>query len=120
MSVAYESQKVDLKENAFKNNHFWRVQNALLPTAREGNVFRSVCRLSLPQRGRGVGFLACIKGHMTRGSAYRRVCIQGGSASQEGLHSGGSASRGVCIQGGLHPGGLEMGLPQGVGQTPPQ
>ena len=78
MSVACESQKVDLKENAFKNTHFWRVQNALLPTAREGDVFRSVCQLFWPQRGRGVGFPACITGHMTGGSAYSRVCIRAG------------------------------------------
>ena len=32
-------------------------------------------------RGRGVGFPACITGHMTRGSASRGVCIQDGSAS---------------------------------------
>ena len=57
----------------------------------------------------GVGFPACITGHMTRG-----ICIQGGlprgggsaSASRGSASKGdweglpGSASRGVCIQGG--------------------
>ena len=130
MSVACESQKVYLKENAFKNTHFWRVQNALLPTAREGNVFRSVCQLFWPQRGRGVGFPACITGHMIRGSAYSRVCIRaglhpGGSASQGGLHlrgvciSGESASRDVCIQGVCIQGGRKWVCLRGLGRPPP-
>ena len=49
----------------------------------------------------GVGFQACITGHMTGG-----VYIQRG---------GGSASSGVCIQGGLHPG---ESVSRMDGQTP--
>ena len=46
------------------------------------SCFTSVCHSFCPQ-GRGIGFPACITGHMTRG-----VYIQGG------LHVGGSASKG--------------------------
>ena len=57
----------------------------------QGNVFTGVCLST----GEGVGFPACITGHMT-----------GGGRSASG-------GEGVCIQGegGLHP--------EGVGQTPP-
>ena len=48
----------------------------------------------------GVGFLACITGHITRGVCIRGVCLHGGLPPGR-----------VCIEGGLHPGG--------VGQTPP-
>ena len=68
-----------------------------LPTAREGNVFRSVSQYILSMGGGGVGFPACITGHMTGvGSASRGVFIQ----------VGGSASRGFCVQWGLYPGGV--------------
>ena len=46
---------------------------------------------SVHREGRD-GFPACITGHMTRGSASRRIRIQG-----------------VCIKGGLHPGVLPTG-----------
>ena len=47
----------------------------------------------------GVGFLACITGHITRGGLHQGVCLHGGLPPGR-----------VCIEGGLHPGG--------VGQTP--
>ena len=76
-------------------------------------MFLHVSAILFTGGGGGVGFPACITGHMTRGKG---VCIQG-----RGLHpwwacvQGGFASRGrgVCIQGegsldpgggGLHPG----------------
>ena len=65
----------------------------------------------------GVGFPACITGHMTGGlhpGRPRRVCRKGlyggeGLHPEEGLHPGGSASKGVCIQGSQHPGGSASG-----------
>ena len=62
----------------------WSSVIYLLPTAREGNVFRSVCQSFCSQGG---GFPACITGHMTGGIHPGEICIQ----------------EGVCIQGGLHP-----------------
>ena len=55
------------------------VEQLLLPTARECNVFRSVCQSFCPQEG-GIGFPACITGLHDQG---------------RGLHPG---------AGGLHPG----------------
>ena len=72
--------------------------------------FTGVCS----QEGMGVGFSACITGHMTRGSASRGrgSASKGGVCSQGwGLHQGvwgGSASNGVSAyrEGrGLHIGG---------------
>ena len=71
----------------------------------QGNIFTSMSFFL--STGEGVGFLACITGHMTRGSSSRgsasggspqgvcsrRVCIQGVCIQ------GWSVSRGVCIQG---------------------
>ena len=57
-----------------------------------------------PQGDWGIGFPACITGHMTRGSASR------GSTSRASASRGGSASKG----GSASRGGWE------VGQTPPQ
>ena len=89
----------------------------------QGNIFTSVCH----SVHRGVGFPACITGHMTRRSlhlgrsASREICIQGGVCIQgrdlhpgRGLHTRGwsTSRRGeVCIQGGV--------CIRGVGQTPP-
>ena len=64
----------------------------------------------------GVGFPACITGHMTRG-----ICIQGGLPRGRGEGSAsasrGSASKGdledlpgSASRGGLHPGGLGRSL----------
>ena len=75
--------------NKFKRVDIW-LQKVSLPTAREGTVFRSVCQSFCPRGQGGVGFPACISGHMTRG-LHPGVCIWG------------SVSRGVCIQEGLHP-----------------
>ena len=56
--------------------------------------------------GKGVGFPACITGHMTRGPT-------GGSASRGGLHAGKimQTPHPVCLQGGLHL--------RGLGRPPP-
>ena len=76
----------------------------------------------------GVGFPACITGHMTslrqEGLPAQGVCLQGGlhpgdlpmGMSACGLEVG----QGVCIRRGLHPGGLHSGgsASKGVGQTP--
>ena len=64
-----------------------------------------------PVGGGGVGFPACITGHLSRGSASRGLCIQGGGS----LHPVGSASRG---RGSAYEGGGWSAYSE-VGQTPP-
>ena len=91
-----------------------------LPPANEvwGKVIFSQAPVILSMVGGGGGaggFQACITGHVTRGSASRGVCIQGGGSASRvrglnpdgGSVSRGSASRGVCLQRGrgLHLGG---------------
>ena len=57
----------------------------------QDNVFTGVCLST-----RGIGFPACVTGHMTRG-----VCIQGGSTFRRGLPPGGlPLGWEVCIGGG--------------------
>ena len=109
--------------NKFERVDTW-LQKVSLPTAREGNIVRSVCQSFCPRGQGGVGFPACISGHMTRG-LHPGVCIWGsvsrGVCIQEGLHPGGSASREVCI-GGLHQGWRvciwRVCIQMGVGKTP--
>ena len=86
--------------NKFKRVDTW-LQKVSLPTAREGTVFRSVCQSFCPRGQGGVGFPACISGHMTRG-LHPGVCIWGGVS--RGCVSRGCVSRRVCIQRGLHRG----------------
>ena len=70
----------------------------LLPTAREGNIFRSVCQSFCPQ-----GDGSALGGESLPGGES----ASGGGSAAGGLPRGeGSASRGVCIQGCLHLGGL--------------
>ena len=71
----------------------------------------------------GVGFPACITGHLTRGSASRRgfasrvICILGGSASRGRSASRGQGESAFRRDGGLHrggggclpPGGMHLG-----------
>ena len=93
--------------NKFERVDTW-LQKVSLPTAREGNIVRSVCQSFCPRGQGGVGFPACISGHMTRG-LHPGVCIWG------------SVSRGVCI-GGLHQGWRvciwRVCIQMGVGKTP--
>ena len=72
-----------------------------LPTAREGNVFRSVCLFTggLPTEGVYIQRKGLpTEGGLQRGSTYRGVCLQ-----REGLPTeGGSAYRWrVCLQRGF-------------------
>ena len=101
-----------------KNNAVFATETIefLLPPANKvwGKVMFS--QMFVYPRGGAVGFPACITGQLTGGSASRRVCICGRSASG-GLHRGGgvSAFRGVClwgvsIQGGLHSGVSASGV----------
>ena len=83
----------------------YRSDSKFSPTAREGNVFRSVCQSfcrgdwlpSMHQRSHDRGGLHPGSGSASGGgwSASRGVCMAGG------LHQAGSASRGVCIGGGV-------------------
>ena len=75
-------------------------------------MFLRLCVVQFTGGWGGVGFLACITGHMTRGlhpgGLHLGVCLQGG-LHPWGLPEEGSASRGVCLQEGLPPGGLPPG-----------
>ena len=70
-------------------------------------TFSHVCGIPSVHR-EGVGFPACITGHMTKGAASR------GSASKSGLHP-----RGVCIQGRRSASGGQVYIWRGLGRTPP-
>ena len=78
-------------------------------------MFSQVCVITSVHRGE-VDFPACITGHMTRRSASRGVCIQGG-LNLGGLHSGGWAdptpqdTKGYVQQAsGMHPTGMHSCL----------
>ena len=94
----------------------------LLPTARGGYVFRSVCQsfCSTGEGGESASKRVCLCGRSaSRGGG---VCLQGGlhpsvsHSVHRGLHPRRSASRGVCIkgrEGSASRGSAYGGLPKG-------